>query len=56
MEKISFDYAVVEREPSLGMIRYSGQWKDLGTWNSRVEALPGHVTCSGLLRENVEDT
>ena len=56
LEKTSFDYAVVEREPSLGMIRYSGQWRDLGTWNSLVEELPGHVTGSGLLAEDAEDT
>lgn len=56
LEKTSFDYAVVEREPSLGMIRYSGQWRDLGTWNSLVKELPGHVTGSGLLAEDAENT
>lgn len=56
LEKTSFDYAVVEREPSLGMVRYSGQWRDMGTWNSLVEELPGHIAGSGLLAEDAEDT
>ena len=34
LKKISFDYAVVETEKSIEVLRYSGQWKDLGTWNT----------------------
>ncbi len=56
LEKTSFDYAVVEREFSLGMIRYSGLWRDLGTWDSLVEELPGHVIGTGFLSEDAEDT
>ncbi len=39
LEKISFDYAVVEKEPSLAVLRYRGEWKDLGTWNTLTEAM-----------------
>lgn len=39
LEKISFDYAVVEKEPSVQVMRYAGQWKDLGTWNTLTEAM-----------------
>lgn len=39
LKKISFDYAVVEQERSLQVMRYSGQWKDLGTWNTLTEAM-----------------
>ncbi|WP_400263710.1 sugar phosphate nucleotidyltransferase [Lacticaseibacillus paracasei] len=38
-EKISFDYAVVEHEPHIQVMRYAGQWKDLGTWNTLTEAM-----------------
>lgn len=38
-EKISFDYAVVEQEPSISVMRFSGLWKDLGTWNTLTEAM-----------------
>ena len=33
LENISFDYAVVEKEKSIKVVRYVGEWKDLGTWN-----------------------
>lgn len=39
LEKISFDYAVVEKEPSISVLRFAGQWKDLGTWNTFTEAM-----------------
>ena len=39
LPKISFDYAVVEHEPEIEMLRFCGQWKDLGTWNTLSEAM-----------------
>ena len=39
LKKISFDYAVVEQEKSIEVLRYSGTWKDLGTWNTLTEAM-----------------
>lgn len=39
LEKISFDYAVVEKEKKIQVIRFSGQWKDLGTWNTLTEVM-----------------
>ena len=39
LPKISFDYAVVEHEPDIEVLRFSGQWKDLGTWNTLSEAM-----------------
>jgi len=39
LRKISFDYAVVEKEKSIDVIRFSGKWKDLGTWNTLSEAM-----------------
>lgn len=48
LEKISFDYAVVEREKNIGVLRYAGAWKDLGTWNTLTEIMEkptlGNVT------------
>lgn len=37
--KISFDYAVVEKETDIAVLRYNGQWADLGTWNTLTEAM-----------------
>lgn len=42
LDKISFDYAVVENEKKIQVMRYEGQWKDLGTWNTLTEAMEEH--------------
>lgn len=51
LEKISFDYAIAEQESSIVVKRFSGTWKDLGTWNTLVEAMDeqtiGQVTLDG---------
>lgn len=39
LTKISFDYAVVEHEKDIAVLRFSGEWKDLGTWNTLTEAM-----------------
>lgn len=39
IDPISFDYAVVEKEPNLSVLRYAGIWKDLGTWNTLTEVM-----------------
>ena len=39
LDKISFDYAVVEKEKDISVMRFSGEWKDLGTWNTLTEAM-----------------
>ena len=39
LTKISFDYAVVEKEPNIQVLRYAGQWKDVGTWNMMAEVM-----------------
>ena len=43
LNKISFDYAVVERERSIGVLRYAGEWRDLGTWNTMTEIMEDHA-------------
>ena len=39
LAKISFDYAVAEHEPDIAVMRFGGEWKDLGTWNTLTEAM-----------------
>lgn len=43
LTKISFDYAVVEKELKIQVMRFSGAWKDLGTWNTLTEAMTDEV-------------
>ena len=54
--KISFDYAVVEKEPSISVLRYKGQWKDVGTWNMMADVMADNVKGKALLDEKTENT
>lgn len=51
LKKISFDYAVVEQETSLEIIRYSGTWKDIGTWNALADAMEENIVGNGVIGE-----
>ena len=55
LKKISFDYAVVEHEPQIEVMRFSGTWKDLGTWNTLTEAMDSHAVGEALFNENCEN-
>ncbi|MBR1910051.1 MAG: cupin domain-containing protein, partial [Lachnospiraceae bacterium] len=55
LTKISFDYAVVEKESSIEVMRFSGQWKDLGTWNTLTEAMEEPVIGEAVLNDKCED-
>ena len=37
--KISFDYEVAEKAKSVAVVPFSGQWKDLCTWNTLTDEL-----------------
>lgn len=54
LNKISFDYAVVEKESKIQVMRFKGQWKDLGTWNTLTEAMEESVVGKGILNEKCE--
>lgn len=51
LTKISFDYAVVEQEPSISVMRFAGMWKDLGTWNTLTEALEDKAIGKAILKD-----
>ncbi|MEE3496414.1 MAG: sugar phosphate nucleotidyltransferase [Butyrivibrio sp.] len=51
LEKISFDYAVVEKEDKIQVQRFGGEWKDLGTWNTLTEAMTENVVGKGVMNE-----
>ncbi|MBR6158183.1 MAG: cupin domain-containing protein [Lachnospiraceae bacterium] len=55
LKKISFDYAVVEQETSIDVLKYAGQWKDLGTWNTLTEAMEENIVGEGILNETCEN-
>ena len=56
LTKISFDYAVVEKEASIQVLRYSGDWKDVGTWNMMAEVMADKTKGKAILDETCENT
>ena len=54
--KISIDYAVAEKEPSIQVRRFAGTWKDLGTWNTLTEAMDKAVLGKGRLDATSSNT
>ena len=55
VEKISFDYAVVEKETNIKVMRFCGEWKDLGTWNTLTEAMNENIVGNGILNDTNEN-
>ena len=55
VEKISFDYAVAEKEPSIQVMRYKGDWKDLGTWNTFTEAMDSPLIGNAFMDDTCSD-
>ncbi|MDE6650103.1 MAG: mannose-1-phosphate guanylyltransferase [Muribaculaceae bacterium] len=49
--KISFDYEVVEKAKSVGVLPYTGEWRDLGTWNTLTEKLPSATEGASRLHD-----
>lgn len=56
LEKISFDYAVVEKESSIQVVRYAGEWKDVGTWNTMSEVMAETTKGNVLMDDTCENT
>ena len=55
LNKISFDYAVVEHEPKIQVMRFAGQWKDMGTWNTLTEAMEEPKIGKAILNDTCEN-
>ncbi|MDE6186296.1 MAG: cupin domain-containing protein, partial [Lachnospiraceae bacterium] len=55
LTKISFDYAVVEKEDNIEVMRFGGQWKDLGTWNTLTEAMEEPSIGEAMMNEKCEN-
>ena len=55
LTKISFDYAVVEKEPAIQVMRFAGEWKDMGTWNTLTEAMEDPSIGKAILNDTCEN-
>lgn len=56
LRKISFDYAVVEKEDNIEVMRFAGKWIDLGTWNTLTEAMESNAIGEAIFNETCENT
>lgn len=56
LDRISFDYAVAEKEPSIQVLRYGGAWKDVGTWNTMAEVMADTAKGKAILDETCKNT
>ena len=55
LTKISFDYAVVEHEQHIEVMRFGGIWKDIGTWNTLTEAMESDCIGKAILNDMCEN-
>lgn len=55
LTRISFDYAVVEHEEQIEVMRFAGMWKDMGTWNTLTEAMESSSIGKAILNDHCEN-
>ena len=55
LSNISFDYAVAEHEPDIAVMRFNGEWKDLGTWNTLTDAMEEPVTGNARMNDTCQN-
>jgi mannose-1-phosphate guanylyltransferase len=55
LTKISFDFAIVEKESSINVMAFSGKWADLGTWNTLVESMSTPNLGNVIIGEGCQD-
>ena len=55
LTKISFDYAVVEKESKIQVMRFGGEWRDIGTWNTLTEVMEESCIGDVILNEDCEN-
>ena len=55
MPKISFDYAVVEKEDDISVLRFNGKWMDVGTWNTLSESMDENIVGKAITNDTCEN-
>ena len=54
--KISFDYEVAEKAESVAVVPFTGQWKDLGTWNTLTDELHHPIIGNAIMGTHCKNT
>jgi len=52
LPKNSFDYEVVEKAESISVVPYTGEWKDLGTWNTLTDEMAEEISGRAVVDES----
>ena len=52
LPKVSFDREVTERERDIRVLKYTGKWNDVGTWDSLCEELPEATAGNAVLDDD----
>lgn len=55
VQKISFDYAVAEKEDKIKVLRFDGKWKDMGTWNTFAESMEEEIVGKVYMDETCQN-
>lgn len=55
LEKISFDYKVVEKTKRISVVPFLGKWTDIGTWSTLADEMPYNVL-GNVIQENNKNT
>lgn len=56
LTKISFDYAVVEKENAIQVMRFNGRWKDVGSWLTFTDELKTDIVGNCVTDDKCENT
>ena len=54
--KISFDYEVAEKAQSVAVVPFTGQWKDLGSWNTLTEEIRKPTVGNAVMGTHCKNT
>ncbi|MBR6003719.1 MAG: mannose-1-phosphate guanylyltransferase, partial [Lachnospiraceae bacterium] len=54
--KISIDYALVEKEKSIELVEYAGDWMDVGTWKTLTHVMSDKSLGKVLMDDTCEDS
>ncbi|MHB1454443.1 MAG: sugar phosphate nucleotidyltransferase [Saccharofermentanales bacterium] len=56
LNKISFDYEIVEKCANVCAVPFKGKWKDLGTWNTLTEEMSSPIIGNCIMSDSCKNT
>lgn len=55
LDRVSFDFAIVEKEKNAWVIRCGGTWHDLGTWDELTDVIEENVIGNAILNDTCDN-